>query len=261
MTLANSTDGSALEGTTAGATERRMDRMYRYQRHIYDLTRKYYLLGRDRMITRVGAAATGRVVEIGCGTGRNLVLLAERLPHCDLYGIDASDQMLGVARQRVRRAGLDQHVRLTRCLAERLDFADTFGLDRPFDAAVFSYVLSMIPDWRGALDRAVANLPPGGTLHVVDFADMSELPRHAARALRRWLGLFGVTPRPDILDWCRSRARFEGGAVDVERLAGGYAFVLTYRRPDWAELPDEPFGWRIGTDLRPRSAAPAPPPA
>ena len=26
-----------------------MDRMYRYQRHIYDLTRKYYLLGRDRI--------------------------------------------------------------------------------------------------------------------------------------------------------------------------------------------------------------------
>ena len=32
------------------AHERLLDRNYRYQRHIYDLTREYYLLGRDRMI-------------------------------------------------------------------------------------------------------------------------------------------------------------------------------------------------------------------
>ncbi|MDH4412604.1 MAG: SAM-dependent methyltransferase, partial [Rhizobium sp.] len=44
------------ESPTAFATDGsqnhadRMDRMYRYQRHIYDLSRKYYLLGRDHMI-------------------------------------------------------------------------------------------------------------------------------------------------------------------------------------------------------------------
>jgi S-adenosylmethionine-diacylgycerolhomoserine-N-methlytransferase len=253
--------GSALEGAPHDATEIRMDRMYRHQRYIYDLTRKYYLIGRDRMVEQVAAVATGRVIEIGCGTGRNLQQLAERLPHCDLYGIDASEQMLGVARLRMRRAGFDQRVRLTRCLAERLDFIDTFGLDRPFDAAVFSYVLSMIPDWRAALDRAVGNLPPAGTLHIVDFGDMADLPRPAAKALRKWLGLFGVTPRPDILDWCRTRARFEGGSVTCERLARGYAFVATYRRPDWAELPDEPFGWHIRVGATPRSGAPEPPTA
>ena len=34
----------------SGAAAQSMDRMYRAQRHIYDLTRKFYLLGRDRMI-------------------------------------------------------------------------------------------------------------------------------------------------------------------------------------------------------------------
>ena len=55
---------------------RRMNRMYRRQRHIYDGTRRYYLLGRDRLIADLAPAAGASVLEIGCGTGSNLVLAA-----------------------------------------------------------------------------------------------------------------------------------------------------------------------------------------
>ena len=47
----------------------RMDRMYRPQRYIYDLTRKPYLLGRDRLIAGLAAPDGGTILEIGCGTG------------------------------------------------------------------------------------------------------------------------------------------------------------------------------------------------
>ena len=53
-----------------------MDRIYRRQRHLYDFTRKYYLLGRDRLIHRLSPPAGSRVLEIGCGTARNLVVAA-----------------------------------------------------------------------------------------------------------------------------------------------------------------------------------------
>ena len=53
-----------------------MDRIYRRQRHVYDFTRKYYLLGRDELIERLAPPADSRVLEIGCGTARNLIAAA-----------------------------------------------------------------------------------------------------------------------------------------------------------------------------------------
>ena len=55
-----------------------MDRMYRQTRHIYDLTRTPYLLGRDRLIAELGLEAGGSVLEMGCGTGRNRLRVRAR---------------------------------------------------------------------------------------------------------------------------------------------------------------------------------------
>jgi S-adenosylmethionine-diacylgycerolhomoserine-N-methlytransferase len=73
---------------------RRMNRMYRRQRHIYDGTRRYYLLGRDQLIASLHPAAGASVLEIGCGTGRNLVLAARLHPEARFFGIDVSTEML-----------------------------------------------------------------------------------------------------------------------------------------------------------------------
>ena len=70
-----------------------MDNVYRHQRHIYDLTRKYYLLGRDRMIAELDPPAGGSALELGCGTGRNLILAARRFPDTHFYGLDISAEM------------------------------------------------------------------------------------------------------------------------------------------------------------------------
>src|SRR5258708_39824459 len=76
---------------------RRMNRMYRRQRHIYDGTRRYYLLGRDQLISRLQPDAGTSVLEIGCGTGRNLVLASRLYPNARLFGIDVSTEMLSSA--------------------------------------------------------------------------------------------------------------------------------------------------------------------
>ena len=62
----------------AGGAAERMERMYRWQRHVYDLSRKYYLWGRDRLVAELDLGATETLLEVGCGTARNLVAIADR---------------------------------------------------------------------------------------------------------------------------------------------------------------------------------------
>ncbi|HKF70250.1 MAG TPA: class I SAM-dependent methyltransferase [Stellaceae bacterium] len=215
---------------TADATLR-MDRMYRHQRHIYDFTRKFYLLGRDRLIRGLEPGRGARICEVGCGTGRNLVALARYYPDAAIFGIDASNEMLKTASATIERAGLGDRIRTERCLADELDPAATFGLDRPFDAILFSYTLSMIPDWGSVIDRAVQVLRPAGVLTVVDFSEQRGLPRWFRNLLKRWLALFDVTPRADLPDYLRHVARREHGNLTVEPLYRDYACLLRYRRP------------------------------
>ena len=75
-----------------------MDEVYRGQRHIYDLTRKYYLFGRDTLIAGLAAKPGARVLEVACGTGRNLAKVAKAWPGVRLYGLDISAEMLKSAR-------------------------------------------------------------------------------------------------------------------------------------------------------------------
>jgi S-adenosylmethionine-diacylgycerolhomoserine-N-methlytransferase len=77
-----------------------MDAIYRYQRYIYDATRKYYLLGRDRLIDELAPPPGGSVLEIACGTGRNLIKGARRYPDARFFGFDISAAMLDTAQAR-----------------------------------------------------------------------------------------------------------------------------------------------------------------
>lgn len=205
-----------------------MDRIYRRQRHVYDLSRKYYLLGRDRLVDGLDPPAGGRVLEIGCGTARNLVAVAHRHPAAPLFGIDLSREMLDTARRRLGREGLAGRIRLAHADATRFDPAVLFGVPA-FSRIFFSYTLSMIPDWERALAQSVLWLQPGGELHIVDFGGQERLPRWFRGSLRRWLATFHVTPR----DGLEAALAHLPGGIEVrtfERPHRGYAQYAVCRR-------------------------------
>jgi len=205
-----------------------MDRMYRYQRRIYDLTRKFYLLGRDGMIRGLNPAPETRVLEIGCGTARNLILAAKRFPDADFFGVDISEEMLATARANIARDLLDDAVEVAQADATNFDPKALFGAER-FERIFISYSLSMIPVWRAVLARAIPMLAPGGELHIVDFGDQRGLPGFFARALRRWLELFHVTPRNDLEMQLRVLADFHGADLHFTRPFRGYAQYAVLR--------------------------------
>jgi S-adenosylmethionine-diacylgycerolhomoserine-N-methlytransferase len=206
-----------------------MDRIYRRQRHVYDATRKFYLLGRDRLIRRLNPPAGARVLEIGCGTARNLIVAARLYPDVRFFGIDISSEMLGTARRLVAREGLASDIRLARANATTFDPALLFGVPG-FSRIFVSYSLSMMPGWRAVLDRALGWVAPGGELHVVDFGGQERLPGWFRLGLRQWLRLFHVTPR-DALEAELTLLGLSAGMLTVfERPFRGYAQYAICRR-------------------------------
>ena len=215
-----------MSGADVGAVshDKLMDRVYARQRHIYDATRKYYLLGRDRLIAELDVPAGAHVLEIGCGTGRNLIKIAQRFPNAHLYGIDISQEMLTTAAASVARAGLAARITLAQGDATSFDPAALFGVAR-FERIVISYALSMIPPWREVLRHAAGQLAPGGALHIVDFGDQAGLPAGFKRLLQSWLTRFHVTPRERLPDEVAAVGAALGRQVVCRPIFRSYAIL------------------------------------
>ncbi|MEI9427855.1 class I SAM-dependent methyltransferase [Mesorhizobium sp. Cs1299R1N3] len=201
-----------------------MDGVYRWQRHIYDLTRKYYLLGRDRMIAGLDVPPGGTVLELGCGTGRNIILAARAYPDARFFGLDISAEMLETAGKAIDREGLSDRVTLARGDATDFDAEALYGVER-FDRIFVSYSLSMIPGWEKTVSAALAALAPTGSLHIVDFGQQEGLPGWFRTLLRGWLKKFHVTPRESLRDVLESEAERTGATFRFRTLYRGYAWL------------------------------------
>ncbi|MER9615876.1 class I SAM-dependent methyltransferase [Mesorhizobium sp. M0207] len=205
-----------------------MDGVYRWQRHIYDLTRKYYLLGRDRLIAGLDVPAGGTVLELGCGTGRNIILAARRYPGARLFGLDISAEMLETATAALAREGLSGRVTLARGDATNFDAKALFGVES-FDRVFVSYSLSMIPGWEKTVSAALAALSPGGSLHVVDFGQQEALPSWFRKLLRGWLKKFHVEPREVLRDVLESESARVGASLRFRTLYRGYSWLAVIK--------------------------------
>lgn len=206
--------------SAATAQGQLMNSIYRSQRHIYDATRKYYLFGRDRMIKGLDLPSGGSVLEIGCGTGRNLAMIARLWPAARLFGLDISTEMLTSA-----AAKLGARAVLARGDATAFDALPLFGRRR-FDRVVLSFATSMIPEWEAALAQAAACVARGGSLHIVDFGDLGRLPSPLKAGLKGWLARFHVSPRIGLIDRATALAARLGHAVRIHRGRGDYYVLI-----------------------------------
>jgi S-adenosylmethionine-diacylgycerolhomoserine-N-methlytransferase len=182
-----------------GSHAERLQAFYGPQAADYDRFRERLLQGRETLVRLLDPPPGARIVELGGGTGRNLMSFGQRLDgFASVELVDLCPALLEQARKRT--AGM-ANVRVIEA------DATTYRPEIPPDCVYFSYSLTMIPDWRGAIANAIEMLRPGGTLGVVDFyvSDAIAGPgtiRHPAFTRwfwPRWFGHDGVHPNPDHL--------------------------------------------------------------
>ncbi len=183
----------------------RLAAFYGPQAADYDRFRERLLQGRRELIEQMGVPVGAKVVELGCGTGRNVEFFGDHLRA--LARVELVDLCVPLLeRARIRAAGWPNvHV--------VAGDATTHVPAEPADAVYLSYALSMIPDWFDAIDNALRMLRPGGVIGVVDFHVSRRDPaagrvRHgvAARAFwRTWFERDGVFPSPDHLPYLSRR--------------------------------------------------------
>ncbi len=209
---------------------RHMDSIYRYQRYIYNATRKYYLLGRDRLLNELQPDDGSTIVEVGCGTGRNLIHAARRCPNARLVGFDISRVMIETARTSIARAGLSDRIDVYQADATAFDLSDLCG-EAHAGRVFISYTLSMIPRWRQVLPQALEAVGPGGRLHIVDFGQQEAWPRWFKAVLFSWLRQFSVHPRAELEPELAKLADDTGATLEFRHLYRGYTYYAVITKP------------------------------
>ena len=198
-----------------------MNSVYRYTRHVYDISRKYFLFGRDKLISEVANKSGQKICEIGCGTGRNLIKLAQLNSSNQLFGIDASDLMLEIARGKIKRHNLQHLVSTSSGLAEEFHFHTSF------DVIMFPYSLSMISDQEGAIRNAFKFLNPGGVILILDFGDLEGFPLIVGQLFKKFLKRFSVSPRKRELSLFLTREHIP---FEIRNLSFGYSYIAEVRK-------------------------------
>jgi ubiquinone/menaquinone biosynthesis C-methylase UbiE len=196
---------------------------YRMLARIYPWSVPFYLLGQEGRTRREAVAAlnlhTGdTVLDLACGIGSNFPYLQQAIgPSGHIIGFDYTPAMLAKARERVARAGWD-NVTLIRGDAAQL------SLDGPVDAALCTFALSVIPDWRAAIARAVDALCPGGAFTAADAKlnthPLGRLLNPIAR-LMGWGAAADLSRRP----W-EEMQRHLTGVEFHEFFLGGFFYVV-----------------------------------
>ena len=139
---------------------------YRFHSKIYDYTRWMFLFGRKEIISHLpNSSGNLNILEIGCGTGFNLIQLAYRYPKAIITGLDLSDSMLAAAHKNIAQTNMSNRISL-----KNEAYGPGLKLPDDFDIILCSYSLSMMGSQKtGIIDQIKTNLNSDGLIAVVDF--------------------------------------------------------------------------------------------
>ena len=128
-------------------------------------------LWRRRVVRLVRRSGAQRIMDMATGTGDLAIAMARSIEGAHILGVDLSEEMLAVARVKVKRAALEGRVELRKGDAEALTIVE----DGTMDAATVAFGVRNFEHLERGLSEFWRTLRPGGKLVVLEFS----IPRNA----------------------------------------------------------------------------------
>jgi len=137
----------------------------------YDLLNRVLSLGIDQSWRRATARALAlpagaRVLDLATGTADLALRVAREAPDARIVGVDPSERMLAIGRQKVEREGLGERIELELGDAQSLRFAD-----QSFDGVCIAFGIRNVPDRPRALREMARVTRPGGRIAILELAE------------------------------------------------------------------------------------------
>jgi len=149
------------------------------------------------------------VLDLGSGGGIDVILSAKRVgPTGKAYGLDMTDEMLALARENQKKAGIE-NVEFLKGAIENIPLSDN-----SVDVIISNCVINLSGDKDRVLSEAFRVLKPGGRLAVSDVVVRGEVPANIRKSMELWVGcIAGALEEYDYRDKLYA-AGFE--SVDIE---------------------------------------------
>ncbi len=173
-----------------GEKSEQVERMFNKIAHSYDLLNHALSLGIDRRwrrtaINSIGKFKPQRILDVATGTGDFAILSAKHLQPRQIIGIDISDGMMDVGREKVQKENLQDIISFQREDCLHLSFSDN-----SFDAVTSSYGVRNFQDLEAGLHEMYRVLKPSGHMLIVELAS----PPHFPMKQLFWIYAHAVMP-------------------------------------------------------------------
>ncbi|MEZ4268433.1 MAG: bifunctional demethylmenaquinone methyltransferase/2-methoxy-6-polyprenyl-1,4-benzoquinol methylase UbiE [Myxococcota bacterium] len=141
----------------------------------YDLMNRLLSFGLDKrwrrhLLDALGDVRAGdSVLDVATGTADVALAIAKRHPQSTVVGLDPSEGMLAVGREKIARGGLSERVRLVAGTGEALPFSDD-----EFAATTIAFGIRNVPDRPAALREFARVTRPGGHVVILELTEPRE---------------------------------------------------------------------------------------
>ncbi|HET8578348.1 MAG TPA: arsenite methyltransferase [Methylomirabilota bacterium] len=153
------------------------------------------------------------VLDLGSGGGIDVLLSARRVgPTGKAYGLDMTDEMLALARENQRKAGLD-NVEFLKGEIEHVPLPDN-----SVDVIISNCVINLSADKDRVLAEAFRVLKPGGRFAVSDVVVRGEVPSAIRRSVELWIGCVAGALEEEEYRAKLAKAGFESIEVEPTRI-------------------------------------------